>query len=236
VKYQWAAGTHKGRVRNNNEDSFAPETSGRSGGPVLLMVADGMGGAIGGEIASQLAVEQAFVGVGTPVERVIRANKAVVERTLNEPGLAGMGTTLTLAEFGEDGAVKLAHVGDSRAYLLRHQGAFEQLTRDHTVVAEQLAAGHISPADAVTHPQRSMLTRVLGISPQVEVDSIAFDAAAGDRLLICSDGLTNMVEDERVAQLLAKGSPEEAVWALIEEANRAGGHDNITVVVVDVEQ
>jgi protein phosphatase len=235
VKYQWAAGTHKGRVRNNNEDSFAPETSGRSTGPVVLMVADGMGGAIGGEIASQLAVEHASDGVGSPVERVIRANEAVVNRTLSEPGLAGMGTTLTLAEFGDDGAVNLAHVGDSRAYLL-HQGLFEQLTDDHTVVAEQLAAGHISPADAVTHPQRSMLTRVLGISPDVEVDSITFDSTAGDRLLICSDGLTNMVEDERVAQLLAKGSPEEAVWALIEEANRAGGHDNITVVVVDVEQ
>jgi protein phosphatase len=194
-----------------------------------------MGGAIGGEIASQLAVEHASDGVGSPVERVIRANEAVVNRTLSEPGLAGMGTTLTLAEFGDDGAVNLAHVGDSRAYLL-HQGLFEQLTDDHTVVAEQLAAGHISPADAVTHPQRSMLTRVLGISPDVEVDSITFDSTAGDRLLICSDGLTNMVEDERVAQLLAKGSPEEAVWALIEEANRAGGHDNITVVVVDVEQ
>jgi protein phosphatase len=235
VKYQWAAGTHKGRVRNNNEDSFAPETSGRSTGPVVLMVADGMGGAIGGEIASQLAVEHASGGPGSPVERVIRANEAVVKRTLSEPGLAGMGTTLTLAEFGDDGAVQLAHVGDSRAYLW-HQGLLEQLTDDHTVVAEQLAAGHISPADAISHPQRSMLTRVLGISPDVEVDSITFDAAAGDRLLICSDGLTNMVEDERVAQLLAKGSPEEAVWALIEEANRAGGHDNITVVVVDVEQ
>ncbi|HUP15197.1 MAG TPA: PP2C family serine/threonine-protein phosphatase [Acidimicrobiia bacterium] len=235
MKYQWAAGTHKGRVRNNNEDSFAPETSGRGTGPVVLMVADGMGGAIGGEIASQLAVQHAFTGSGSPVERVIRANEAVVERTLSEPGLAGMGTTLTLAEFGEDGSVNLAHVGDSRAYLI-HRGLLEQLTDDHTVVAEQLAAGHISPADAVTHPQRSMLTRVLGISPDVEIDSITIDSAPGDRLLICSDGLTNMVEDERVAQLLAKGSPEEAVWALIEEANRAGGHDNITVVVVDVEQ
>ncbi|HKY49525.1 MAG TPA: PP2C family serine/threonine-protein phosphatase [Acidimicrobiia bacterium] len=236
MKYQWSAGTHKGRVRNNNEDSFAPETSGAGTGPVVLMVADGMGGAIGGEIASQLAVEHASVGAGSPVERVIRANEAVVERTLNEPGLAGMGTTLTLAELGEEGTVQLAHVGDTRAYLLHHQGTFEQLTSDHTVVAEQLAAGHISPADAVTHPQRSMLTRVLGISPEIEVDSITFDSAPGDRLLICSDGLTNMVEDERIAQLLAKGSPEEAVWTLIEEANRAGGHDNITVVVVDVEQ
>ena len=235
MKYQWAAASHKGRVRNNNEDSYAPATAGRGTGPVVLMVADGMGGAIGGEIASQLAVEHASTGSGSPVERVIRANEAVVERTVSEPGLAGMGTTLTLAEFGDDGTVNLAHVGDSRAYLW-HQGLLEQLTDDHTVVAEQLAAGHISPADAVSHPQRSMLTRVLGISPEIDVDSISFDSEAGDRILICSDGLTNMVEDDRVAQLLAKGSPEEAVWALIEEANRAGGHDNITVVVVDVEQ
>ena len=235
MKYQWAAASHKGRVRNNNEDSYAPATAGRGTGPVVLMVADGMGGAIGGEIASQLAVEHASTGSGSPVERVIRANEAVVERTVSEPGLAGMGTTLTLAEFGDDGTVNLAHVGDSRAYLW-HQGLLEQLTDDHTVVAEQLAAGHISPADAVSHPQRSMLTRVLGISPEIDVDSISFDSEAGDRILICSDGLTNMVEDDRVAQLLAKGSPEEAVWALIEEATRAGGHDNITVVVVDVEQ
>lgn len=235
MKYQWAAATHRGRVRTNNEDSFAPEASGRSTGPVVLMVADGMGGAIGGEIASQLAVEHASTGPGSPTERVMRANKAVVERTLSEPGLAGMGTTLTLVEFGEDGMARLGHVGDSRAYLW-HQGAIEQITHDHTVVAEQLAAGHISPADAASHPQRSMLTRVLGISRDVEVDSTSIDTAAGDRLLICSDGLTNMVEDERLAELLSKGTPEEAVWALIEEANRAGGHDNITVVVVDVEQ
>jgi PPM family protein phosphatase len=235
VKYQWAAATHRGRVRNNNEDSFAPEASGRSTGPVVLMVADGMGGAIGGEIASQLAVEHAATGSGSPIERVMRANKAVVDRTLSEPGLAGMGTTLTLAEFGEDGVVRVAHVGDSRAYLL-HQGFIEQVTDDHTVVAEQLAAGHISPTDAASHPQRSMLTRVLGISPEVEVDSISIEAAAGDRILICSDGLTNMVEDDRIGELLGKGTPEEAVWALIEEANRSGGHDNITVAVVDVEQ
>ena len=112
----------------------------------------------------------------------------------------------------------------------------EQLTDDHTVVAEQLAAGHISPADAVTHPQRSMLTRVLGISPEIEVDSISFDTERGrpaSDLLRWSHQHGRGRSDR---QLLAKGSPEEAVWALIEEANRAGGHDNITVVVVDVEQ
>jgi protein phosphatase len=146
-----------------------------------------------------------------------------------------MGTTLTLAEAGADGMIRLAHVGDSRAYLLR-QGSLQQITDDHTVVAEQLAAGHITPADAATHPQRSMLTRVLGISSEIEIDSIDVETAPGDRLLICSDGLTGMVPDQRIAELLSAGTPEEAVWALIEEANSAGGHDNVTVVVVDVEQ
>ena len=235
MKYQWAAATHPGRVRNNNEDSYAPEASGAGDGPVLLMVADGMGGAIGGEIASQLAVEHAATGSGLPIERVMRANQAVVDRTLSDPGLAGMGTTLTLAELGPDAVIRLAHVGDSRAYLWR-EGGLKQITDDHTVVAEQLAAGHISPTDAATHPQRSMLTRVLGISTDLEVDSLSTGTSAGDRLLICSDGLTNMVEDEQIADLLSRGTPEEAVWALIEEANRAGGHDNVTVVVVDVEQ
>lgn len=235
MKYQWAAATHPGRVRNNNEDSYAPEASGAGAGPVLLMVADGMGGAIGGEIASQLAVEHAAIGSGSPTDRVIRANQAVVARTMSEPGLAGMGTTLTLAELGRDGVIRLAHVGDSRAYLW-HEGELEQVTDDHTVVAEQLAAGHISPNDAATHPQRSMLTRVLGISPDLEVDSLSTETVPGDRLLLCSDGLTNMVEDQQIAEILSRGTPEEAVWALIEEANRAGGHDNVTVVVVDVEQ
>jgi protein phosphatase len=146
-----------------------------------------------------------------------------------------MGTTLTLAELGGDGVITLGHVGDTRAYLWR-RGVLEQKTADHTVVAEQLAAGHISAADVATHPQRSMLTRVLGISHELEVDSLQIKTAPGDRLLICSDGLTNMVEDARIAQLLASRAPEEVVWSLIEEANRAGGHDNITVVVVDVEQ
>lgn len=235
MKFQWAAATHPGRVRNNNEDSYVPEASGAGDGPVLLMVADGMGGAIGGEIASQLAVEHAATGSGSPIERVMRANQAVVDRTLSDPGLAGMGTTLTLAELGPDAVIRLAHVGDSRAYLWR-EGGLKQITDDHTVVAEQLAAGHISPTDAATHPQRSMLTRVLGISTDLEVDSLSTETNAGDRLLICSDGLTNMVEDEQIADLLSRGTPEEVVWALIEEANRAGGHDNVTVVVVDVEQ
>jgi protein phosphatase len=197
------------------------------------MVADGMGGAAGGEVASRLAVDTALITEGTPAERVTKANKVVVEASLREPGLAGMGTTLTMAELGPDDTIRLAHVGDSRAYLLR-DGNFEMVTADHTVVAEHVAAGRLSTKDALNHPQRSMLTRVLGLSAEVEVDEIEIEVKEGDRLLICSDGLTNMVPENRIAATLGKASPEEAVWTLIEQANRAGGHDNITVVVVQV--
>lgn len=235
MNYQWAAATHRGRVRANNEDSYSPEASGRGPGPVTVMVADGMGGAVGGEIASKTAVENASTGRGDPAERVAMANQAVVKRTLNNPSLAGMGTTLTLIEFGGNGVARLAHVGDSRAYLWR-DGEITQITDDHTVVAEHIAAGRISEHDAASHPQRSMLTRVLGMTPDLEIDAIDFEVELGDRFLICSDGLTNMVDDHRITEIIRAGTPEEVVWTLIEEANRAGGQDNVTVVVVDVEQ
>jgi protein phosphatase len=198
------------------------------------MVADGMGGAVGGEVASRTAVEHAAVGRGNPADRVARANQAVVEETIRNPMLAGMGTTLTLIEFGEGSVARMAHVGDSRAYMWRN-GEMEQITDDHTVVAEHIAAGRISEHDAASHPQRSMLTRVLGMTPDVEIDVADIEVQPGDRFLICSDGLTNMVDDRQVARIIGKGSPEEAAWTLIEEANRAGGQDNVTVVVVDVE-
>lgn len=234
MKYQWASATHRGRVRTNNEDSYAPESSGRGEGPLLVMVADGMGGAVGGEIASRTAVESAVVGRGDPSERVERANQAVFQKTMNDPGLAGMGTTLTLIEFGENGVARLAHVGDTRAYIW-HDGEINQITDDHTLIAEHLAAGRISQTDAASHPQRSVLTRVLGIGPDIDVDLLAIEMSPGDRFLVCSDGLTNMVSDELIAEILASGAPEEVAWNLVEQANRAGGHDNITVVVVDVE-
>lgn len=234
MNYQWAAATHRGRVRANNEDSYSPEASGRGPGPVLVMVADGMGGAVGGEVASKTAVENAVVGGGGPAERAERANQAVFEKTMSDPNLAGMGTTLTMVEFGADGLARMAHVGDSRAYIW-HEGEIKQITDDHTLIAEHLAAGRISENDAASHPQRSVLTRVLGIGPDLEVDAMEMKVAPGDRFLICSDGLTNMVGDEQIADVLAAGTPEEVVWTLVEQANRAGGHDNVTVVVVDVE-
>lgn len=235
MNYQYASATHRGRVRNNNEDAHYPDTAGRSSGPILVMVADGMGGAVGGEVASRLAVQAATDGEGRPEQRISRANSSVFQESLSDPELAGMGTTLTLMELAGDGIARLAHIGDSRAYLW-HDGEMEQITSDHTVVAEQLAAGRISEDDIANHPQRSMLTRVLGISPDIEVDAIEFQLEPGDRLLICSDGLTNMVGDDLIAARLGDGAPEEVAWNLVEAANRAGGHDNVTVVVVAVEE
>ena len=235
MRFTYASATHRGRVRNNNEDAHWPETAGQGPGPFVLMVADGMGGAVAGEVASQLAVAEAQAADGLPSERLAKANAVVFERSLAEPELAGMGTTLTLVELRPEGVAHLAHVGDSRAYLW-HDGEFEQITDDHTVVAEQLAAGRITEGDIPNHPQRSMLTRVLGISSAIEVDTLDLKLDPGDRLLICSDGLTNMIEDQAVASLLGVGAPEEVAWNLIEAANRAGGHDNITVIVVVVEE
>lgn len=234
MNYQYAAATHRGRMRNNNEDSHWPTSSGRSKGPLVVMVADGMGGAVGGEVASTVAIETASNGPGSVVDRFDRANFGIYERSLEEPTLAGMGTTLTMLEFLSDGTANLAHVGDSRAYRWR-DGELSQLTDDHTVVAEQLAAGRITEAEIANHPQRSMLTRVLGLSPEVEVDLSGVDLEPGDRLLVCSDGLTNMIDDLAIARLVGNGTLEEVAWNLVEAANRAGGHDNITVVVVGAE-
>jgi serine/threonine protein phosphatase PrpC len=234
VNFQWASATHRGRVRNNNEDSYAPETSGQGTGPLVVMVADGMGGAVGGEVASSVAVARAVEADGGPRQRVAAANEAVYKAAIANPNLAGMGTTLTLAEFSESGTAIIAHVGDSRAYLWR-RGRLEQLTVDHTVVAEQIAAGRLTPHEASRHPQRSMLTRVLGMGQEIEIDEMEYRLEPGDRLLVCSDGLTNMVAEDEIAEVLGRAALEEAAWELVERANQAGGQDNITVVVVEAE-
>ena len=215
MNYVWATATHVGLLRDGNEDSVYPEAGGTGSGPLIVAVADGMGGHAAGEVASQTALDA-----------------AVVQAVIDNPELAGMGTTLTFAEFGEDG-VEIGHVGDSRAYLLR-DGTMTQITTDHSLVAELLAAGRIKPEDVRTHPQRNMVTRGIGMTQHVEVDVEHRDLAPGDRVLLCSDGLTTMLVDDEVAEILAgSGAPEERVWALIEAANAAGGYDNITVVVVD---
>jgi len=233
MNFVWATASHKGMIRNLNEDRVFPAGSGRAEGKALVMVADGMGGHVAGEVAAELAVQSASTVEGSVAERVDFGNRAVYEAAARRPELAGMGTTLTLAEFSADGQVRFAHVGDSRAYLYRND-SLRQLTVDHTVVAEHLAAGRISAADVSGHPQRSMLTRALGLDPEIEVDTFTEPLAVGDRFLLCSDGVTSMITDDDLAYALAAQSPEEAAWLLVELSNRAGGHDNITAVVVDV--
>ncbi|NOY56769.1 MAG: serine/threonine-protein phosphatase [Actinobacteria bacterium] len=232
MTFTWASGTHQGRVRTNNEDCLYPKTSGSSDTRSIFAVADGMGGHVAGEIASSEAIEVAIATVGSLEERIAAANNAIVDAADEDPRLTGMGTTLTIAELDPDGTVSIGHVGDSRAYLLR-SGVLRQLTTDHSVVAEYLAAGKIRPEDVARHPQRSMLTRALGLARSVEVDLLTEDLQPGDRLLLCTDGLSSMITDDDIAAKLAGGTPDEAVWSLIEAANAAGGYDNITVVVVD---
>jgi serine/threonine protein phosphatase PrpC len=166
-------------------------------------------------------------------EGVHEANRAVHERAANDRRLTGMGTTLTAVVAGKD-RVFLAHVGDSRAYLFRG-GDLRLLTEDHTLVQRMVREGRLTPEQAEVHPQRSVLTRALGIDDQLEVDQATVETAVGDRLLLCSDGLTGMIEDEEILKILsAHTDPQAASDALVEAANAAGGQDNITTIVLDV--
>ena len=229
----WSSVTHLGRVRSVNQDRAHPTSGGRNDGPQLLVVADGMGGHVGGEIAVSVAIEAALESEGTLEERVRQANRAIVEEVEEKPELTGMGTTMTMAEVGTDRRLRLAHVGDSRAYLLR-SGVLVQLTTDHTLVAEYVAQGRLRADQASSHPQRSLLTRALGLETHLLVDTAEFQLKEGDRLLLCSDGLNSMLSDREITDLLDGDSTEEAAWRLVEAANLAGGHDNVTVVVADV--
>ncbi|MFL5899468.1 MAG: Stp1/IreP family PP2C-type Ser/Thr phosphatase [Solirubrobacterales bacterium] len=225
-----AVRTDTGRQRNANEDSHFTA-------PPLFLVADGMGGAQAGEVASKAAAESFAPGLpqGPPeqaLEQTIEgANRTIHELARKDPGLAGMGTTITAAIVDLDAEeVAIGHVGDSRAYRLRG-GRFEQLTRDHSLVEEMRRKGQLTDAQAEDHPQRSIITRALGPEPEVQVDLQTVPAQAGDVFLICSDGLTTMLDDEKIGGILARAtSLQSAVRALVDEANRAGGRDNITVV------
>jgi serine/threonine protein phosphatase PrpC len=225
-----------GRQRRGNEDAYFARAP-------LFAVADGMGGAQAGEVASRLAVEVLEQGLpegSGSIEDRLRARVREANARINAVGQAddqraGMGTTLTVAHVGED-ELTVAHVGDSRLYRLR-DGAFERLTDDHTLVDELVRQGKLTPQEADEHPQRSIITRALGPETGVEADSRTWPARAGDVYLICSDGLTSMVEETRVGELVA-GAPSLAAAgrALIEAANEAGGRDNITVVLFRLEE
>jgi protein phosphatase len=222
--------TDIGQVRERNEDSFLVD-------PPLYAVADGMGGHRGGEVASKLALETvealARSGKGGLAQQVREANRAVFDRSMTDRAVSGMGTTLTGAVIDDEGA-HIVHVGDSRAYLLR-AGALRQLTEDHTLVNRMVKAGEITPEEAEVHPHRNVVTRVIGTEPDVRVDEEDVPLLEGDRLLLCSDGLTSMVTVEQIRAILESNpSAQDAATRLVRAANRAGGIDNITVIVVDV--
>jgi len=226
--------TDTGRQRRENEDSAYARAP-------LFVVADGMGGAQAGEVASQIAVEvfeQGLPADGSVEDRLVRrvreANAKIHERSLTEHGREGMGTTIT-ALYLDDSHVSIAHVGDSRAYLFR-DGQLRRLTQDHTLVDELVRRGKLTEEQAAEHPQRSIITRALGPEAEVDVDTFTYAVRAGDVLMLCSDGLTAMVSEDQVAQILAESATlEEAGNRLIDQANAAGGRDNITVVACRLE-
>jgi serine/threonine protein phosphatase PrpC len=225
--------TDTGRKRRRNEDSLVCE-------PPLFAIADGMGGAQAGEVASRLAA--AAIREGGPggggenqiFELIQEANRRVYDRATTDPNTSGMGTTMTVAIVdGED--VSFGHVGDSRAYLIRG-GRMEQLTEDHSLVNELLKSGKLSPEEADVHPQRSVITRAVGTDPDVDVDTFTVTARAGDLYLLCSDGLTDVVSEREIFDLVEenRGDIDGALRALVKEANRGGGDDNITVVAFEI--
>jgi PPM family protein phosphatase len=233
VKVRVGVRTDVGRVRERNEDAYLIREP-------LFAVADGMGGHRGGDVASSMivdALENAEVGTDQPlgplVELIKKANQDVLERGDADQGLKGMGTTLTAVVTDND-KLYLAHIGDSRAYLLR-DGRLQRLTRDHTLVERMVEEGRLEPDQARRHPQRSILTRALGVDEDIEVDDLTVDPIQpGDRILLCTDGLSGMVDDEQIEGVLVEESdPQRACDRLVELAIEAGGEDNVTVVVLD---
>jgi serine/threonine protein phosphatase PrpC len=228
-----AAGlTDPGLTRATNEDAVLVE-------PPLYAVADGMGGHRAGEIASRVAVEELLVAApgrydAKALGRAVRAaNRAVIAAAEKSRTRAGMGTTLTAAMVDAN-RIAIAHVGDSRAYLLR-DGRLERLTDDHSMVADLVRAGSLTEEEARFHPQRSVITRALGSDPNMLADVFEVEGEPGDRLLLATDGLTAMLADDYISDILgAEADPEKAVQALVDAANRAGGYDNISVAVVDI--
>ncbi len=231
-----SAESNVGRKRRHNEDNYVAA-------PPVFAVADGMGGAQAGEVASELAAdtvrETEFDPSVSGKERVVAlikaANLRVHERAAVDVSASGMGTTMTVAMLQSDGTLAIGHVGDSRAYRLR-DGELEQLTDDHSLVGELVRRGELTPEEAAVHPQRSVITRALGTEPDVDVDVFTVETRDGDIFLLCSDGLTTMVDPETIAAILRRNGTEldAATHALIKAANDRGGDDNITAILFAV--
>ena len=228
----WGARSDIGLVRTHNEDSFLVRAP-------LFAVCDGMGGHAAGEVASKIAVDT--IGANAPEgaddvmlgAAVEAANEAVLEGAAAGQGKPGMGCTATCVLIDKN-RMAVAHVGDSRVYLL-HGGAVVRVTHDHSYVEELVDAGEITADEARTHPSRSIITRALGSDPDMYADHFTLDVAAGDRVIICSDGLSSMVSDKDIEELaVSSATPQAAANNLVSAALTAGGHDNVTVVVVDI--
>lgn len=235
--------TDQGRERDENQDYFGAYEHTVYGD--LWIVCDGMGGAQGGRTASILAVEavretMSHPGAEDEVQAlfagVAAANQRIFERSQATPELKGMGTTL-VALLIHEGRAYVTHVGDSRAYLLR-DGTLRQFTKDHTLVQEMLDDGALTPEQARHHPDGNIITRSVGIGPQVavDIDTAALDVQVGDRWVLCTDGLTGQVSDELIQSMTGELSPARACRALVTLANEAGGPDNITIQVVEVRE
>ena len=228
-----------GKVRRNNEDAYL---AGEGRDETLLAIADGIGGFEAGEVASRIAIEALKeLESDAPFETAIReANRRILTFGRGDERLSGMGTTIVAVRFGgtrERPVAEVAHVGDSRAYLLRG-GDLRPLTEDHSLVAELVRSGELTRDQAAEHPQKNLITRALGAEEEVDVDTAVLPVEAGDRILLCSDGLSDMVPEGRISEILAdsSGDPEAAARRLLSAALDAGGTDNVTVVVVDLKQ
>jgi protein phosphatase len=225
--------TDTGRKRRHNEDAYVVD-------PPIFAIADGMGGAKAGEVAAALAADalretgDGGSGEEAVVTLIQEANRRVYQRATEDAAASGMGTTMTVALL-ENGRVRIGHVGDSRAYLIR-DGELSQLTDDHSLVGELVRSGKLAPEDAESHPQRSVITRVLGTDPDVDVDTVTVETRSGDLFLLCSDGLYSMVGNDRILELVERNRRDldAAAKALIAAANKGGGEDNITIVAFEI--
>ncbi|MEN1759490.1 Stp1/IreP family PP2C-type Ser/Thr phosphatase [Anoxynatronum sibiricum] len=236
--------TDAGKIREINQDDYGILENGYG----LYIVADGMGGHQCGEVASRMAVEAVLEHVrkyaspdldnvaaeGLLFEAIQRANRRILDHARLEPSCSGMGTTLTALFHSPERSI-VGHVGDSRAYLLRNN-TLTQLTRDHSLVAELYLRGEITEAEAMNHPQKHVITRALGISDTIKTDFLSIELQTHDQVLLCTDGLTNMVSDADITlTVLQAANEQEAARNLVELANKQGGHDNITVLLVNAQ-
>jgi serine/threonine protein phosphatase PrpC len=241
--FQWAAETHVGRIRQENEDSYFADPE-----PAIFLVSDGMGGHRGGALASGIVVEDLPVmienaldklKVGTPetvrslLERTIaEQSKQLQLEGTSETGFRDMGATLVVALLRK-GRCFIANIGDSRAYRFR-KGRLVQLTRDHSVISELIEQGHIEPEEAADHEAQGLITRYVGMEEKAHPHVHSFTLKEGDRILLCTDGLTDMVPDKTIAMILkTETDPQTACKVLIASANNAGGHDNVTTLIID---